>query len=331
MRPSVKTFTFLLFVAALALFPFLGNKFHTYLLSECFIYSVLAISYYMLLGHTGLMSFGHAALFGVGAYASAITLIRFSDLPVSLALVVGGFSGLICGFFIGLIVLRLKRIYLAFGTLALSQMIWAVAWKWRIVTGGDDGMTGWSSRQVTLPWLGRFGLINVTFLYYFVLLFAFACVFLCWYVTRTPFGETLSSIRSNQNRADFLGINVSRARLMVFAFSGFIAGISGGLFILFKKAAAPTFLDISTSFNILVMSVIGGYASFVGPIVGAFIYVYMMEYLSSFTERWQLVMGAFFVLLILFYSKGVVGMVEQLTTKVSLFRGKKRGKTTCSS
>jgi branched-chain amino acid transport system permease protein len=323
MKPSVKTITLLLLVVALASFPLLGNKFHTYLFIECFIYSVLAVSYYMLLGHTGLMSFGHAALFGVGAYASAITLIRFSDLPVALTVLVGGLSGLLCGFLIGLVVLRLTRIYLAFGTLALSQMIWAIAWKWRAVTGGDDGLTGWSARQVTFPWLGQFGLINITFLYYFVIFFALACVVLCWYFTRTPFGETLSSIRSNQNRADFLGINVSRARLMIFTFSGFIAGMSGALFILFKKAAAPTFLDISMSFNILVMSVIGGYASFSGPIVGAFIYVYMMEYLSSFTERWQLIMGAFFVLLILFYPKGVVGMVRQLTEKVSFIKDKK--------
>lgn len=323
MRLSVKIIPSLLLVVALAFFPLLGSKFHTYLLTECFIYSVLAISYYMLLGHTGLMSFGHGALFGVGAYASAITLIRFSDLPVGLTVLVGGLSGLLCGFLIGLIVLRLTRIYLAFGTLALSQMIWAVAWKWRAVTGGDDGMTGWSARQVTIPWLGRFGLINVTFLYYFVLFFSFACVVLCWFFTRTPFGETLSSIRSNQNRADFLGINVSRARLMIFTFSGFIAGMSGALFILFKKAVAPTFLDISMSFSILVMSVIGGYGSFSGPIVGSFIYVYMMEYLSSFTERWQLIMGAFFVVLILFYPKGVVEMVKKLTKKVLLIKEKR--------
>jgi branched-chain amino acid transport system permease protein len=329
MKPSVKTITLLLLVVALAFFPLLGSKFHTYLLIECFIYSVLAVSYYMLLGHTGLMSFGHAALFGIGAYASAITLIHFSDLPVALTVLVGGLSGLLCGFLIGLVVLRLTKIYLAFGTLALSQMIWAIAWKWRAVTGGDDGLTGWSGRQVTFPWLGQFSLTNITFLYYFVLFFALACVALCWYFTRTPFGETLSSIRSNQNRADFLGINVGRARLMVFAFSGFMAGMSGALFILFKKAAAPTFLDMSTSFNVLVMSVIGGYTSFLGPIVGSFVYVYMMEYLSSFTERWQLVMGAFFVLLILFYPKGIVGMVQQLAKKVSFTKDKRGVRTKC--
>jgi branched-chain amino acid transport system permease protein len=324
MRLSVRTIALLLLVVAFVLFPILGIKFHTYLLIECFIYSVLAVSFYMLLGHTGLMSFGHAALFGIGAYTSAIVLVRFSGLPVALAVLVGGLSGLLCGLLIGLIVARLTKIYLAFGTMAIAQMIWAIAWKWRTVTGGDDGLTGWSGRQVTLPWFGPLGLTNITFLYYFTLFFALACILLCRYVTRTPFGETLSSIRSNQNRADFLGINVGRARLMVFAYSGFIAGISGALFILFKKAVAPTFLDISTSFNVLVMSVIGGYATFSGPIVGSFIYVYMMEYLSSFTERWQLVMGSFFVLLILFYPKGIVGMVQQLAKNVS-FRKDKKG------
>ena len=167
MKLSVKTIVLLLLVVALVFFPLIGIKFHTYLLIECFIYSVLAVSYYMLLGHTGLMSFGHAALFGIGAYTSAIVLIRFSGLPVALAVLIGGFSGLLCGFLMGLIVLRLTKIYLAFGTLALGQMVWAIAWKWRTVTGGDDGLTGWSARQVTFPWFGQFSLTNITFLYYF--------------------------------------------------------------------------------------------------------------------------------------------------------------------
>jgi branched-chain amino acid transport system permease protein len=329
MKPSRQIIAILLIFLALVLFPLLGLKFHTYLLIECFIYSALAISYYMLLGHTGLMSFGHAALFGIGAYVSAITLVSYSHLPVALTVLFGGVSGLVCGLLFGLIVIRLSGMYLAFGTLALGQMIWAIAWKWRAVTGGDDGLTGWSAREVALPFLGQFTLTNISFLYYFVLFFAGLCIMFCLYLIRTAFGEALSSIRSNRNRADFVGVNVNHARLIVFAFSGLTAGISGALFILFKKAAAPSFLDMTMSFNILIMSVIGGYSAFLGPIVGSFIYVYMMEYLSSFTERWQLLMGVFFVLLIVFYPKGAVGIAHQIARKVSFMRKKNGVRSRC--
>ena len=220
MKPSIKIVSLLVFFAALAMFPMAGFKFHTYLLIECFIYSMVAVSYYILLGHTGLMSFGHAALFGIGAYAAAIILCNFSSFPVTLAVLVGGFSGLLCGILIGAMVLRLTKIYLAFGTLALSQMIWAVAWKWRSLTGGDDGLTGWSTSQVAVPGFTPFSLTNISFLYYYVLLFAIASIALCWFLTRTPLGESLSSIRSNRDRADFLGINVNQAKLFAFCFFG---------------------------------------------------------------------------------------------------------------
>jgi branched-chain amino acid transport system permease protein len=302
------------------LFPLFVSKFQTYLVTQVIIYSVLGVSYYLLLGHTGLLSFGHAAFFGIGAYAAALSLLHLFGgmLPVPIAVLVGALAGLLCGLFFGLVVLRLTKIYLAFATLALSQMIWAIAWKWRNLTGGDDGLTGWSSRVVSLPAVGQFGLSNVTFSYYLCLTFAVAAIALAWYFTKTPIGNTLTAIKSNPGRTGFLGININVAKLMVFAFSGLIAGLSGALFILMKKMVSPHFLDMSMSFDVLIISVIGGYASFVGPIIGAFIYVYLIEYLSSFTERWQLFVGVFFVLLLLLYPKGVAGIMRDVLTKVGL-------------
>jgi branched-chain amino acid transport system permease protein len=305
-----------------ALFPLVMSKFQTYLMSQVIIYSVLGISYYLLLGHTGLLSFGHAAFFGIGAYAAALSLVRLVDpaVPVAVAIIIGALAGFLCGLFFGLIVLRLTKIYLAFATLALSQMIWAIAWKWRDLTGGDDGLTGWSGRVVSLPAIGQFGLSNITFSYYLFLVFAVAAIALCWYFTRTPLGNTLNAIKSNPSRTGFLGANVNVAKVMVFSFSGFIAGLSGALFILMKKMVSPHFLDMSMSFDVLIISVIGGYVSFVGPIIGALVYVYLVEYLSSFTERWQLFLGAFFVLLLLLYPKGVAGIVEDLIRKARITR-----------
>ncbi|MGD0918629.1 MAG: branched-chain amino acid ABC transporter permease [Thermodesulfobacteriota bacterium] len=318
MKHRLKSASILFVLLLVVVFPLVMNKFQTYLVTQAIIYSVLGISYYLLLGHTGLVSFGHAAFFGVGAYAAALSLLHLADhaAPIPLAILNGAIGGLFCGLLFGLIVLRLTKIYLAFATLALSQMLWAIAWKWRDLTGGDDGLTGWSARIVSIPSIGQFALSNVTFFYYFVFLFAAISIALSWYFTKTSLGNTLTAIKSNSNRTGFLGVNVGVAKLMVFTFSGLIAGLSGALFILMKKMVSPHFLDMSMSFDILIISVIGGYASFVGPMIGALVYVYLVEYLSSFTERWQLLMGAFFVLLLLFYPKGVAGMIRDLIKKV---------------
>lgn len=326
MKRSFKRVCLLLLLLLAFVIPILLSKFQVYLLTQVVIYSVLGVSYYLLLGHTGLLSFGHAAFFGIGAYTAALSLIYLSDpaLPLPLAVLVGALSGLLCGLFFGLIVLRLTKMYLAFATLALSQMIWAIAWKWRDLTGGDDGLTGWSARQIAIPLAGRFDLGNVTFFYYFALLFAVFAIFVSWYFTKTPLGNTLAGIKSNSNRTGFLGINVNAAKLLVFTFSGLIAGLSGALFILLKKMVSPHFLDMSMSFDVLIISVIGGYASFAGPIIGSLIYVYLVEYLSSFTERWQLIMGGFFVVLLLFYPKGIAGMIEGFSRKMPFLNGRRR-------
>ena len=322
MRQSSKVTWILLVLVLASLYPLIVGKFHTYLLTEVMIFSILALSYYLLLGHSGLMSLGHAAYFGIGGYSAALLLCRIPNFPVPLTLVIGAFSGLLAGFLLGSIVLRLTKIYFAFATMALGQMVWAIAWKWRGLTGGDDGLTGWSAREFAVPLLGRFSLSNVTFLYYLTFFITCLTILVCWYFTRTPLGNTLSAIKSNSNRVNFLGININLAKFALFGFAGLIAGLSGALFILSKKMVSPNFLDMFTSFDVVVISVIGGYSSFVGPIVGSFVYVYMIEYLSSFTDRWQLIMGGFFTLFILFYPGGIVGMYQQFSKKVIFVKRK---------
>ncbi len=319
----MKAIGILLALIVAILYPLVAKKFQIYLLTEIMIYSILGLSFYLLLGHTGLLSIGHAVYFGIGGYATALFLHRMPNLPVSLTLLIGALSGLLAGFLIGFMVLRLTKIYFSFATLAFGQMVWAIAWKWRGLTGGDDGLTGWSAREFVVPFLGRFSLTNVAFLYYLVFLITVFTILVCWYFTRTPLGNTLAAIKSNPNRVNFLGINISIAKLMLFGFTGFIAGLSGSLFILFKKMVAPNFLDMFMSFDIVVMSVIGGYSSFLGPIIGSFVYVYMVEYISSMTDRWQLIMGVFFVLLILFYPNGIVGIFNQLSKKLAFPKRKR--------
>ncbi len=322
MTRSAKIGFLVLALALGALLPLVLGRFHVYLLTEGMIYAIFGVSFYLLLGHTGFLSLGHAAYFGIGGYVTALCLIHLPDVPLPVVLLAGTIAGLISGLIIGAMLLRLTKIYYSFATLAFSQMLWAIAWKWRWLTGGDDGLTGWSTREIAVPLVGQFGLTNVGFLYYLVFLVAVASILLCWYCTKTPFGNTLASIKSNTDRVGFLGVNTNLAKFMIFGFSGMIAGLAGSLFVLFKQVAAPGFLDMFTSFDIIVISIVGGYLNFAGVIVGSFIYVYLSEYLSSFTERWQLIMGVFFILVILYFPGGVVGVFQNLTRKIPFLKGK---------
>jgi branched-chain amino acid transport system permease protein len=304
--------------------PLVLGRFHVYLFTGAMIWAIFALSFYLLFGHTGLLSMGHAAYFGLGSYVTALCLVHFPNVSLPLALLAGTLSGLLGGIVIGSMLVRLTKIYYSFATLAFAQMLWAMAWKWRSLTGGDDGLIGWSTRKVVVPFLGQFTLSNTIFLYYVVFLVAIVAGLMCWYFIKTPLGNTLASIKSNATRVDFLGVDVHRAKLMLFGFSGAIAGLSGSLYILFKRVVAPSFLDMGTSFDIVVISVIGGYSHFIGSIVGSFTYVYFSEYFSSFTDRWQFIMGIFFILVVLFSPQGLVGVFQKAIGQICFWTRKAR-------
>jgi len=298
-------------------YPHVISGFHAYLLIEIMIFSIFGVSFYLLLGHTGLLSFGHAAYFGLSAYVTALFLIHLPDYHILLAMLAGSLSALLGGLVIGSFLLRLSKIYFALGTLAFSQLIWAMAWKWRDVTGGDDGLIGWSTRLFALPLIGHFTISNLHFLYYFVLAVTLFSILLCWLFLQTPLGNSLASLKSNPDRAQFLGINAYLAKFFLFGFSALIAGLSGSLYALFQKIVSPKVLDMFTSFDVVVISVLGGYTSFSGPIIGSFIYTYMGEYLSGLTERWQLIMGAVFILIVLFYPHGLAQALKNIIRRIT--------------
>lgn len=305
-----------LLATILILCPLFVPRYQVYLIIQCLIYSVFGASYYLLLGQTGLLSFGHAAYFGIGAYTTALCLIHFPACPVLISILIGSVSGLLAGLTIGAFLIRLSNIYLALGTLAFSQLIWAVVWKWRPVTGGDDGLVGWSSRQIILPLLGSFAINNVTFLYYVILPLAALAIYLCWLFTRTPLGNTLATLRVNPGRAQFLGINVYLAKFIVFGFSAFIAALSGSMHSILVKMVTPRILDIRANFDVVIICILGGYSRFLGPIIGSFVYVFLHEYLAILTSRWQLIMGSLFTLIVLFYPNGLMQLVDSFSKKM---------------
>lgn len=314
-KSKLKVASGAILVIALALAPLIISDFFVYLVSQVIIFSVFGVSFYLLLGHTGLLSFGHAAYFGIGAYTTALCLIHLPRCPVLLSILVGSLSALVGGLIVASFILRLTKIYFALATLAFGQMIWALAWKWRGLTGGDDGLVGWTNREIFLPLLGQYSISHLDFLYYLICTFSVASIVACWLFTKTPLGNSLASLKSNPDRAQFLGVNVYLAKYIVFSFSALIAGIAGSLYALFDKMVSPHVADMFMSFDVVIISVIGGYSSFIGPIIGSFFYICMGEYLSSLTEKWELIMGGLFILIILFYPNGLAGMFKVLLSR----------------
>jgi branched-chain amino acid transport system permease protein len=306
--------------AVLIAYPWVAGRFHVYLATEIMTLAIFGSSFYLLLGLTGFLSFGHAAYFGVGAYTAALMLKHLTGLPVLVVILCGGVGGLVAGAVIGLFLLRLNKIYFSLATVAFGQMLWAVAWKARPITGGDDGLAGWTDRQVHLPLLGSYGLGDWTFLFYLVLALAVIFISVIWLFTRTPMGHTLTCLKSNPERVKFLGINPIWPKLTVFALAGMMAGFSGATYALVKKIVSPNMMDLMMSFDVVILSVLGGYSSFFGPILGSGIYVYLSEVLSSVTDDWQLVMGVIIVLLVMFSPNGFIGVVGGAWSRLRLVR-----------
>lgn len=290
--------------------PFFLPRYQLYLLAEVMLYAIYAISYYLLLGQTGILSFGHAAYFGLGAYTTALCLIHLPVMPVLASIFAGSLCGLLGGLLVGAFLLRLSKFYLALGTLAFAQLLWAIAWTWRGLTGGDDGLIGWAGHKIAFPFLGSLGISNMLVLYYLILCFSVGAILLCWFFTRTPLGNTLACLKSNSDRAQFLGTNIYQAKFILFGYSAFIAALSGSLYTLLTKMVSPKVFDMETSFDVVVISVIGGYTKFAGPILGSFLYVYLREYLAEVTARWQLIMGIIFISIVLYYPDGLIQLFE---------------------
>jgi branched-chain amino acid transport system permease protein len=303
-------------VAAFAV-PSLGSRYYTFLATDVVIWALFATSLNLLVGYTGLVSFGHAAYFGIGAYTTGI-LMKKVGAPFLLAfpaagLVAAGFA-LVFGFFC----VRLTKIYFAMLTLAFAQIVWAICFKWNEVTGGEQGMP-----DIPYPdfaWLGRLG-ETVPLLggwrtaeyYYFVTVALVACCF--WILRRivgSPFGRMLTTIRENPERAEFIGVNVRRWELAAFVLAGAFAGLAGGLFGIFNRGVFPDFAYWTKSAEVLIMTLLGGMGAFYGPAVGAAALLWLNQQIVSYTEYWPLVLGTILVLLLFGFPGGLAGAATVL-------------------
>ncbi|CEG08867.1 leucine/isoleucine/valine transporter permease subunit [Afipia felis] len=291
--------------------PLIGG--YTELGTRVVILGLAAMSLNFLLGYTGVLSFGHAAYFGLGAYGAGL-MLRYLYPSTGLAIIFGVALGTFAAAIIGPMIIRLRGVYFAMVTIAFGQVFYFIAFRWHSVTGGDDGLTGWSRLPIDLGFTTLDIQGNSRLFYYFVLaIFAIAVAVMAW-VLRSPFGHTLIAIRENERRARFLGIPIDRHIWMSWTISCAFVSLAGALYALLNNFVDPRALYWTQSGDFVIMAVLGGMRSFWGPMIGAAIFVVLQDYLSSQTENWMSFVGLFFVLIVLFFPRGVLGALKRKAT-----------------
>lgn len=320
-RNSAKNWLFVAAVLVLmAVLPFLISEYHLNLVITMVIYSLFALSYNILFGNAGLLSFGHAAYFGVGAYTTIILFKRF-DIGMLPGILAGGISGALLGVIFGIFVVRLGGTYFALLTLAFNELIYATAEKWRSLSGGEDGVAA-TRPDLFVPGIGGIDMFSTRNWYYFVLLVVVLGAAFCWYFTKTPLGRLNECLRENEDRARFIGFNVYASKLLIYIISAFFAGLAGGLAGSFQEFVTVTYINLDKAAEVLIMTFIGGSGTFWGPILGAFFLTYLNDVLSSMTEHWALIQGAIFVLLVMYAPQGLSGVLMKLKNLVAVDKTK---------
>jgi len=300
------------FVAALVVFFWVPEvvltmgwpEFWIIFFTEAFIWSLFAVAFNLLMGYTGLISFGQAAYLGIGGYTTGLLLKKITDFPFALGFIAAPLVGALAAAVIGYFCIRLSHIYFAMLTLAFSQIVYFTAFKWYDFTGGDNGLIG-----VPVPdWVQDPSFTNY---YRFVLVVCVLGVFILWRIVNSPFGKTLTAIRENPERAGFVGINVKRYELYAFMIAGGFSGLAGALITLHERSVYPDLAFWTRSTQVLLMSILGGVYTFSGPIVGAFLLLFMdADITQNYPGIWQLFLGAVLVLILFGLPGGIMGFIQ---------------------
>jgi len=283
----------------LLILPPIIPRFYTYILAVIFVTALVAMSLNMVVGHGGLFQFHHGAFYGVGAYTVALMLTKTS-LPTWVGFVAGPFAAAFAGLLIGMFCVRLTRLYFGMLQISLGSLIWAIAFRWYSLTGGDDGMHGIPIPSIISSSKGA---------YYFALIILAICIMVIYLIFKSPFGATLQAIRDNPDRCEAIGVNVKRHQLIAIVIATFFAGVAGVLFVVVEGSVFPDLLFWVFSLEIFIMCLLGGWFTFAGPILGAIIMVSLRTFVGIYTEYWTLILGIILILLIFFLPEGVWGYV----------------------
>ena len=281
------------------------------------IFSLFAVSYNLLLGYTGLLSFGHAMFFGVGGYGTALALEHIEGMHLIVSVFIGALAAIVLALILCPIMVRVSGTAFAMLHLAFGQLMYVLALKLRGITGGEDGVGGFP-----IPELNIFGIVAIDMtdplnFYYFAITVLGLSVLFLWFFTKTPFGSIMVAIRDNANRVAYLGFRVPQSKAVIYTISGCFAGVAGSIYALFQNLiSADDGFHVMVSFSPIIMTMVGGIGSFFGPIMGAGIFGIIEELTSRYTERVELVMGLILILVILFAPLGFMGFINFMKQKV---------------
>lgn len=308
-------FFYIFGLVALVAMPWVLGGYSLRLLTEAIIFSLYAVSYNLLLGYAGLLSFGHAMFFGVGAFATTVALEHIAGLPLLLAVAMATLFTALVGLVVGMLLLRVKGTPFALLTLAFNALFFSIGVKWTSVTGGDDGAI------VNVPGIDL-GVVSLnTFdgptVYFITLVVVGSAIAFCWYFTRTAMGQSVLLIRENEERMRFLGYNTHVSRLILFVFSGALAGLAGAFYAVLHAFVSLDAIAIPMTTKVLLMTFIGGIGHFFGPVLGAVFYTYFQNFISELTDSWPLIMGVLFIAMVLWTPGGLAGMIQSAGNRIA--------------
>ncbi len=283
---------------------------YTALAGRVLVFAMAAMSFNLLLGFTGIMSFGHAAYFGLGAYGCGLFL-KYVTASTPLAMLAGTLLGGIAGTLFGLLLVRRRGVYFAMVTIAFGQVCFYIAYKWDDFTGGYDGLRGFARAALDFGVFKVDIANNSTAFYFFVLAVFGVAAILQALLLKSPFGRTMLAIRENERRARFLGLPIEKHIWLSFSISCFFTALAGSLYALLNNFADPLGLNYIMSGNIVMITVMGGMRAFWGPLIGAVLFVALQDYVSSMTTNWMFFVGLTFVCVVLFFPRGLMGIFQK--------------------
>ncbi len=306
----MKTKQGILLLALLLLFclPYVGGKYSIYVAIHIMLLALFSLGFNLLFGYTGLLSFGQAGFYAVGAYGCAKILLVIPSLLVGIlgGVAVAGVASVL----LGMLCIRHTRIYFSMLTLSFGMMVFSLAWKWRDMTGGDDGLVGIPRAPLEIPGLLRINMTSMAAYYYVVLVLFLIAVYLFYRIVHSPLGLTLQGIRDSESRTSFLGVSVRKYRLLSFTIAGLYAGLAGALLPPLESTVTPPIAHWSHSAEPVLATLLGGIYNFSGPIVGALLFYILKDVIVRFTQYWLICLGIIVVVLVLGFRGGVVSMFQ---------------------
>jgi branched-chain amino acid transport system permease protein len=291
-------------LAVLLIWPFLATHYATGLITETLIFAIVAISLDLLIGYGGLVSFGHAAFFGLGAYGAVLFAVTLGLNPW-IAIIAGVLTATVGATVIGFFCVRMRGVAFLMVTLAFAQLLYSGAVKWRWLTGGSDGIGGLS--RPSLLWID---LADPIAMYLFTLAIFVICLYAMRRVISSQFGHALVGVRENEVRMRAIGCPTKTIKLVAFIVAGAFGGVSGALYGLYNGFVSPDSLSWSMSGMFILMVVLGGAGSLVGPAIGAGVFLLMKHLVSSQTQHWLLIVGIIFVFCVMFCRSGIYGLLD---------------------